>query len=36
MKERLEFVRDEERETKTAVSRIVRPDWPAFVPKVIR
>jgi hypothetical protein len=36
MKERLELVRDEERETKTAVSRIIRPDWPAFVPKVIR
>jgi hypothetical protein len=36
MKERRRLVRDEERETKTAVSRIIRPDWPAFVPKVIR
>ena len=33
VKERRGLVRDEERETKTAVSRIVRPDWPAFVPK---
>ncbi len=33
VKERRGLVRDEERETKTAVSRLFRPDWPAFVPK---